>query len=70
MSYLNDVGRQSRLRSKRTIAPGEVHITVTPPPAAKKGRKSRKKNRRATLIARLEQMLYGDDLRGCHAMRC
>jgi hypothetical protein len=70
MSYLNDVRRQSRLLSKKTIAAVDVHITVTPSPAAKKGRKRRKKNRRATLMARLEQMLYGDDLRGCDAMRC
>jgi hypothetical protein len=30
----------------------------------------RKKNRRATLMARLEQMLYGDNLPCCDTMRC
>jgi hypothetical protein len=62
MSYINSVRRQSRLLAKRTTAAGDVHAAVTPPPVAKKGRKLRKKNRRATLMARLEQMLYGDNL--------
>jgi hypothetical protein len=70
MSEINGVRRQSRLLARRTTANGDVHTTVTPPSVAKKGRKRRKKNRRATLMARLEQMLYGDDIRGCDAMRC
>jgi hypothetical protein len=69
MSDINDVRRQSRL-PKGTTATGDVHITAAPPAVAKKGRKRRKKDRRIILMARLEQMLYGDDLRGYDPMRC
>jgi hypothetical protein len=71
MSYIHGVRRQSRLPAKRKTATGDnVDASVTPPPVAKKGRKFSKKKRRATLMARLEQMLYGDDLRGFDGMRC
>ena len=70
MSDINGVRRQSRLLARRTTANGDVHTTVTPPSVAKKGRKRRKKSRRISLMARLEQMLYGDDLRSYYPMRC
>src|ERR1700722_216009 len=69
MAHINGVSRQSRLLATRTTTAGNVHTTVAPPPVARKGRKRRKKSRRATLMARLEQMLYGDDLRGCNPIR-
>ena len=70
MSQINGISLQSRLLATKATTAGDVHTTVAPPPVAKKGRKRRKKSRRTTLMARIEQMLYGDDIRGHDPMHC